>query len=268
MRKLLSVSQAQAAEIFRRGSFDLAERHAAQLGELARGFDEESRFIALTAFGYRGEIGRIGFDQNAVGGRDERGFLNVDRLWESDDPAEAQVESEIERLASLVRALGKAMHDAGTDAVIADECDGVLPRLAGVNHDWFVRFERYAHLSDEHVTLDFARGKIVVVIETDFADGDNARVLEQIAQSRESFRGRFGGVVRMDSDGGVEARIPVRQPDSGFEIRRAVAGSDGHHRLHARGQRALNYLVAVIFELVAIEMAMGVDHPARIYFNR
>ena len=61
-----------------------------------------------------------------------------------------------------------------------------------------------AHLLDEDVALDFARGEVVVIIEADFAERDHFGVRQQFRQALEGFGGGLGGVVRMDADGGVE----------------------------------------------------------------
>ena len=88
------------------------ERYAAQFGELAGGLNDEGRLIALPAFGHRREIGRVGLDQYPIGGRAARGFLNFERFWKRENPAEAQVEAEIERANGFTMSSGETVHDA------------------------------------------------------------------------------------------------------------------------------------------------------------
>ena len=59
-------------------------------------------------------------------------------------------------------------------------------------------------------------------------------------------------------------RIAIGEADAGFEIRRAVAGADGDHVLDAGGEGALDDGVAVGVELVAVQVAVGVDEHVKI----
>jgi hypothetical protein len=93
-----------------------------------------------------------------------------------------------------------------------------------------------------------------VVIEADLADGHNLGVSGQLAQTREGLRRGFGSVVRMHPDGGDDERIALGLADGRFQIGRAVARADGHHALDARGQRALDYRLAVGVEFRVVQM--------------
>ena len=65
----------------------------------------------------------------------------------------------------------------------------------------------------------------------------------------------------MDADGGVDERIAVGQADGDFEIRRTVAGADGHHAFHAGGAGALDSLLAVGVELGVVQVDVGIHQP-------
>ena len=84
---------------------------AAQLGHL-RGFDREGRLVALTTVRDRSEKGRVGLNQQSIGGRDARGFLYAYGLGKREDTAEADVEADGQRLFSFARAFGEAVDDA------------------------------------------------------------------------------------------------------------------------------------------------------------
>ena len=53
----------------------------------------------------------------------------------------------------------------------------------------------------------------------------------------EIVRTRFGGIMRMNSDGCVEGRMFIGQPHAGFEIGRTIARPDRHHVFDAGGER-------------------------------
>ncbi len=63
----------------------------------------------------------------------------------------------------------------------------------------------------------------------------------------------------MHADGRVDKRIAIRQANARFEIRRPVAGADRQHRFDAGRERALDHGLAVVVELFAVQMAVGID---------
>ena len=71
------------------------------------------------------------------------------------------------------------------------------------------------------------------------------------------FRG-LRGIMRMHANGGINERIPIGQADGGFQIRRAVAGADGHHALHARRAGAFDGLVAIGVEFGIVQVDVGI----------
>jgi hypothetical protein len=128
-----------------------------------------------------------------------------------------------------------------------------------MDHDRLAAFGGDFQLLFENRSLDLARRKIVVVIEADFADGEDSWMRGQGAQFGEGPGGGLGGVVRMDSDGGVDECVAIGQAHGGFEIGGAIARADGHHGFDTRGQRALDYLVPVFVELWVIQVAMRIN---------
>jgi len=91
------------------------------------------------------------------------------------------------------------------------------------------------------------------------------RVAHTIRRAGEGLGRGLRGVVRMDADGGVHKRIAVGQPDSGFKIRRPVAGADRHHASDTGGERALDYRLAVFFKLRVVQVAVRID---QVHFRR
>ena len=89
-------------KVFGSNPGDFLRRDAAELGQLARGLGDEGGFVALAAVGNRRQIGRVGFDQKAIGRRAPGGFLNVGGFGKRQDPAEAQVKSQIDAQRGLI----------------------------------------------------------------------------------------------------------------------------------------------------------------------
>jgi hypothetical protein len=123
-----------------------------------------------------------------------------------------------------------------------------------VNHDGLAGLGGDFQLLLEHRALHLARRKVVVVIEADLAHGQHLGMRGQLSQAREGLGGGFRSVVRVHPDGGEYKRIALRLADGRLQIGRAAAGPDGHHALHARGQRALDYRLAVRVEFRVVQM--------------
>src|SRR5206468_3759536 len=107
--------------------------------------------------------------------------------------------------------------------------------------------------------------KVVMIIEADFANGQYLGLARQFGHARERFRRGLGRVVRMHADGRVNERILCGQADGNFEIGRTTAGSDGHHALDAGRAGTFDSGVAVLGELLVIQVAMGID---QLHFSR
>src|SRR6476660_2714226 len=99
--ELSSVTQTQPFKISRSRLSRVLGRHAADFSKLAHGFHQERRFIALAAVRDRSEIRGVGFDQDAVERGEARSLAKGFGFRKGEDPAEAEMEAEIERLAGF-----------------------------------------------------------------------------------------------------------------------------------------------------------------------
>ena len=138
---------------------------------------------------------------------------------------------------------------------------GVGPCLARVDDDGLAALRGDFQLREENRALHVARRKVVMVIEADLADGRHFGVRCQVSQPLERLSRGFGSVVRMHPDGGNHKWIALRLADGRLQIGRAAARPDGHHPLHARGQRAFDYRLAVRVEFPVVQMDVRVDQP-------
>ena len=143
--------------------------------------------------------------------------------------------------------------------MLLDQRQRVVPGLARVNDNRLFGRGRDSHLLHERRFLNIARRKIVVIVETDFAHGEHLGMRQKIGQASEIARTRLRGIMRMNADCGVERRMLIGQPEAGFEIGRTVARPDGHHVLDAGSEGALDHRLAILVELGAVQMAMGVN---------
>jgi hypothetical protein len=62
----------------------------------------------------------------------------------------------------------------------------------------------------------------------------------------------------MDTYRGVDEWVLIGEADSCFQVWRSVASSYGYHLRDAGGHSALDYLLAVGVELIAVEVAVRV----------
>src|SRR5207248_876885 len=104
------------------------------------------------------EIRGVGLDQDPIEWGEPRGLADGLGFGKREDAAEAQMESEIERLARFRRAAGEAVEDAWAGVMFAQNLHGVAPGLTGVNDD---RLGRELQLTDEYGALRVARRKVI-----------------------------------------------------------------------------------------------------------
>ena len=95
-----------------------------------------------------------------------------------------------------------------------------------------------------------------MIVQADFADGDDFWVFGVFAQSRAQVGRRFHGFGRVPADGGINRREFFRQPDGAFAA--AEAGPDGNHFGDAGGLRAGDDFRQVIRVIGIIKMRVGI----------
>ena len=137
-----------------------------------------------------------------------------------------------------------------------------LRRLVGLavvdEHRQVVRGgERELPLED--IALDVGRRQVAVVVEPDLADGPRARIAGKPLEMRPGRPRRGGGVVRMDTDRGVE--------EVGMAAARASAASDearsqpGTRMRSIPASGTLEHRLAVGIEALVLEVGVRVDDP-------
>ena len=83
------------------------------------------------------------------------------------------------------------------------------------------------HLIAEYFLLHVPGRMIIVIIETDLAPGDDFAVSGQGGESVQVSFGNFFGIVRMDTDRGVDPIMRFRIRNGRIELFRARSGSNG-----------------------------------------
>jgi hypothetical protein len=134
--------------------------------------------------------------------------------------------------------------------------------LAHVDHDREVELGREIELRLEAPRLDLPRIEIVVVVETDLADRDEAALEEEIAQAREvviETGARGVGAEGIEPRRRVEvARAPAREVARRDRVLDPRADRDAG--LEAGGARAIEDRRALAAEAHVRQVAVRVDH--------
>ncbi len=114
-----------------------------------------------------------------------------------------------------------------------------------MNDDGLSRGARLVELMAKHLRLDVARRMIVVIVESNFAPGDHARMSRQPVQFRVVRVGRVPGLVRMNPHRRVDpiVLLGIRNGRSKLFDFRPVA--DRQQRPDSRCPRALEHRFAV-----------------------
>jgi hypothetical protein len=219
---------------------------------------DPGRLVSLSSERDRGQVWRIGFDQQSVA-RHETEQFGIRPLLESHDSAERHVPTRGDGVLCQGVRPGVAVQDADhADRLgFSDERPGVALRLPAVHNYWPLHLSGQTYLSGERGVLRLARRIVVVVIEAALADRDGGA--QELAQPRNvALFVESGGVMRMDSRRREhKARIPYRVFRR--ERRRLKRLSDADDSRRARAAGACDYRVAVAGERRVGEVGMAVD---------
>src|SRR5581483_743912 len=126
-----------------------------------------------------------------------------------------------------------------------------------MDDDGKVQRARNAKLPAEDFSLHLAWRVIVVVVETDFAPGNDARVFRQLNETRFHRIVEQFGIVRMNADRAKDFFVLLAQRYSAFEgaaVR--IARAHIEHRRDARSARARNYVITILIVFRTIDVAV------------
>jgi hypothetical protein len=98
-----------------------------------------------------------------------------------------------------------------------------------------------------------------VVVETDFADRDHARIRSQFGELGEPLIIESRRVVRMDAHDREDVRATRRERDRVPSRTEIGAHADHDERVYARRPGALNHRVRPLRAVGGVKMAVGVD---------
>lgn len=233
--------------------------------------DRKCRFIAFPSVRCGGEVGRVGFDHDAVEWGLDGCLEGVSGFFEGRDARVGEVATESENLLSMFNRPEETVKDGfevtGKGAVNGD-CVGqrlVARFVAGVDDDVFSKLLSESEMLLEEIALALvvigiteALGRGVEVVEACFSNGAALRVLGGSAQRSEIFIGCLADVAGMDADGGEDCGELL----GNGEILRNVleAGGEGDEAVNALAGGALDELGEFLLaELVRGEVTVGVS---------
>ena len=151
-----------------------------------------------------------------------------------------------------------AMHHALRQPITmgAQDIDHIAVRVADMKDDRLVQLIGQIKLTGEHILLNVPGRKIVVIIQSDFAQRHNLLLgCEPVRQNRDIGICEILRVVRMHTDGGIEHGLAFGQLDglgAGSHIR-----ADTHGK-HLRLAHARKHILAVGVKPTIVRMGMRV----------
>ena len=241
----------------------------------AGGLGHQGRLVALAAIGRGSEPGRVGFDQDAVEGHAGGHVAERLRLGIGKIAGKGEEEAQVERAPRLLPSAAEAVHDAaqaGWPPMLFENVEKIVPGVGGLvcppamDQDGPLARGGDFELADEPLALHVARGAFVVVVEADFAAGDDFGLGQkgvQLGQSVSSawvccgdrcrrWRRAWGGwlLAPVEFAADVERLVHLGRP---------FADADGEHRAHAGLQGAAEHGLAVVGVARAVEVGVGID---------
>jgi hypothetical protein len=218
-----------------------------------------SGLVPFPPEGHRREIGRIRLYEQTIPW-DQTHQVVVRPFVESDDPAERDVPSRVQRELRQRMGARVAMQDSEDSggSSIANGGPGVVFRISRVDNQRLAHLRGERNLRRERGALGLARRIVVVIIESALADC-YGRTADQLAQLRDIARRlECCCVVGMDSGGRKHEPWIVRR-EPGRDRRRSERFSDADDRSRARDAGARDYRVAVAGECRVREVGVAVD---------
>ena len=197
-----------------------------ELRALLGGESDVFRNIRLPAVRHRRKVRAVRFRQNPVGGHRAHRVQQSARVFEGRAPAEAEVETQRRVPPDKLRAVRVTVQYAAvfeTGGVPFQNLVEVLRRLSRVENHGEFRLLRERELCLEGAFLDFALRFVVVVVETDFAECDDLRLL---AEREKAFRRsviKGLRVVRVDSHRRIDSVVFFRERSRRLARRKVVA---------------------------------------------
>ena len=217
------------------------------------------RLISLSAVGNRGEVRRVGFDEEPVVGYEAQQVI-VSPLLESDDAAEGDVPPRPERgLSERVRSGITMKHAADSrGAGFHDHRPRVILGVTGVDDERTSKLPSKRYLRAERAHLRIAWRVFVMVVEAALADGDCAAADHFLNAGNVTLCIEIRGIVRMHA-GGKKDETGVATRDSRRSGGRVKRLADADDSLRARFAGASGYRVAVAVEGRVREVGVAVD---------
>ena len=112
---------------------------AFEFGDGGGGVGEEGGFVELAAaLGFGGEVGCVGFEEEAVQGGSLDDFAEVVGFLVGDDAGEAEEIATVEDAFGFGEGAGEAVEDGGDVGEVVEDGETVVDGLAAVDDDGFL----------------------------------------------------------------------------------------------------------------------------------
>ena len=137
-----------------------------------------------------------------------------------------------------------------------DDIKGILRSFAGMDHNGKTCFLRQPQLLDKPEALEFAGVSIVVVIQTDLADGNDFFMFAQFSQLVDGLRGHIIEFMGVYADGSVDIVIFICHAYARFRAFHIAADIDDMTYPGSR-EKLPKELLSIFSESLVVVMSVG-----------
>ena len=208
-----------------------------------------------------GEEGGVGFDKQLFQGNLRGRFPEISGLGESQNSGEGDEKPQIDHPEGEFRVFREAMKNAAPcGPIFANGGQDVVRGKPAVNDDGKVELPGEPELLPEGRPLFLGRREIVMVVESDFADGDDLVSFMETPDEGEVVRFELFPLMRVDA-GGHQDEIRVGFPNlKGFPDRLFGCGFDGAEKgSDAGGLGPVDDGISVGVEGLHVEVGVRID---------
>lgn len=215
-----------------------------------------SGIVSFAPVGCGCKIRAVRFDEDAFDGDGLYHFHQFFGIGESDNTANADMEAHFYIVQCHFRRAGVTMDGTTADIGTGNDVKRILRGFSGMDDNGKPGFLRQSELLDEPEALEFTGVGIVMIIQTDFTDGNDLFVFAQFSQLINGLRGHIVEFMGMYADGSVDVIIFIRHAYAHFRAFYITADIDDMTYPGSR-EKLLQELLSIFSESLIVIMCVG-----------
>ena len=234
--------------------------NAVDFGKAGVGHGNPGWFVAFAAVGLRGEVGGVGFNEQAIEWDLSSGAAEFVIFFVGQHAAEGNMKSEFHAGFGCFGGTAEGVHDPAEWSIgrtLIQHFDDLPFGFAAVDNEWLPAAAGQLNVAEEVVFLGIERSIFPVEIESSFADADDLWMAGELFDLLPVPRLYLVSVVGVDADDGGQAVVAIGEEHDGAAG--CCVDADGEHPYDSGRAGSEHDFIEVSAEGVGFEVTVGVD---------